>query len=115
MITLLKKTGIYLLVFVIAIESSACATTQPAVSEPPGNISLQNTNKSDFNNTQSIGNQAATDPEERNTEDGGMATFSDTAGTVVKVVGVVLLLGLAPDLLPALNGNVNANNTVKPY
>ena len=96
---LLEKTGIYLLVFVIAIESSACATTQPAVSESPGNITLQDTNKPGFDNTQSSVNQAVAGPEEPGTEDGQMNTFAETAGKVATVVLgaalIILYLGLS--------------------
>ena len=84
--SIIKNMGIYLLVFIVAVEASGCATTQAAGVEPPGNTIVQEKIKSDSVILQYKENQAVTVPEERNTEDGGMATFADTAGTVAKVV-----------------------------
>ena len=84
--SIIKNMCIYLLVIIIAVEASGCATTQAAVSEPSGNTIQQERIKSDSVILQYKENQAVTVPEERNTEDGGMATFADTAGTVAKVV-----------------------------
>ena len=97
--SIIKNMGIYLLVFIVAVEASGCATTQAAGVEPPGNTIVQEKIKSDSVILQYKENQAVTVPEERNTEDGGMATFADTAGTVAKVVLgsalIILFLGLS--------------------
>ena len=84
--SIIKNMGIYLLVIIIAVEASGCATTQAAVSDPPGNTLLQGRNNSDSETSQSNENQAVTVPEKRSTKDGGTATFADTAGPVAKVV-----------------------------
>ena len=97
--SIIKNMGIYLLVIIIAVEASGCATTQAAVSEQSGKTIQQERIKSDSVILQYKDNQAVNAPEERVADDGGMAAFADTAGTVAKVVLgsalIILFLGLS--------------------
>ena len=91
---LMKKTGIYLLAFMVAVVSPGCTTTQPMASEPPANTDQKISSESGSETTQAQENQAGTVPEEKTTEGGGTSWDADAAGKVLSVLGLGALIFL---------------------
>ena len=90
--SLMKKTGIYLLAFIVAVVSPGCTTTQAVASKPPANTDQQISNASESETSQAQENRAGTVPEEKTTEGGGTSAVADVAGKVgLVVLGAALL------------------------
>ena len=93
--SLMKKTGMYLLAFMVAVVSPGCTTTQPMASEPPANTDQKISSESGSETTQAQENQAGTVPEEKTTEGGGTSVdVNKVAGFVLGVLGIGALIFL---------------------
>ena len=91
----MKKTGIYLLAFIVAVVSPGCSTTTPVASEPPANTDQQSNSEPGSETSQAQENQAGTVPEEKTTEGGGASVNVDkVAGLVLVVLGLGALIFL---------------------